>query len=259
MIYLIDADTLCFAAAVVAEGMNDVQAIWNVNNGLESHLAQYGIKDYQLFVTGKTNFRYQIFPEYKRGRPPSPEHLAACKRHLVDEYAARMSVNCEADDEIGIVSTQLWDAGVEFTIDSMDKDLDQLPGPHLSPEIMRLGVVVKEARRYYVSPQDGLRFFYTQLLTGDPVDGIKGAHNIGKTKAPKIITNCNTEQEYIEAIRPYYSCDEEMEMNGACLWLWRKENDIWKIPSSSSAVTSLDDTVREQPSMPTKNMELPTE
>lgn len=236
MTYLIDADTLAFSAASMAEGMTDVQCIWNVNNMLEKTLDDYNIRDYQLFLTGEGNFRYKIYPEYKANRlkTPRPTLLGVAKQHLIDTYGASLAVGREADDDCGIVSTEMWNNGQEFTLFHIDKDLDQLPGKHVSPEIIRLGVVVRPAKTYYVSPQDGMRFFYKQLLTGDPTDNIKGVPGIGKAKAEKLFTNCNCEQDYIEAIRPLYSCDEELLLNARCLWLQRYEGEMWEIPQFDS-------------------------
>lgn len=210
----------------MAEGMPEAHAIWNLNNGLEALLAAWNITDYQLFVTGEGNFRYTIYPEYKGNRPKQrPEHLQLCKEHLVHEYRALMSSGCEADDLIGIAAYKHLELGDDYVIVSIDKDLNMLEGLHYSPEITRGGKVVKETKRYHVSPTDAIRFFYTQLLTGDTTDNIKGAAGIGKVKAAKLLDGLLLEKEFYEAIRPYYSCEEEMELNAKCLWIWRKEND----------------------------------
>lgn len=227
MIAFIDADTLCYASASMAEGQPEANAIWNLNNGLESLLAAWNIREYHLFVTGPNNFRYAIYPEYKANRAttPRPEHLTACKTHLITEYGATQSDGCEADDLIGIEAYKRLAIDEPYVIVSIDKDLDMLEGLHYSPEIKREGKVVKEARRYHVSPTDGLRFFYYQLLVGDSTDNIKGAPGIGKTKAPRILAGLNEEIHLYRAVREYFSCDEELELNARCLWIHRKEND----------------------------------
>lgn len=226
MIALIDADTMCFASASMAEGQDEGNAIWNVQNALDALLAQWNIRDFIPYVTGENNFRYKIYPEYKGNRPKErPTHLQACKDYLVREHGAISSDGCEADDLIGIEAYRRLTLEEPYTIVSIDKDLDMLEGLHYSPELRREGKVIKEARRYHVSPTDAIRFFYYQLIVGDPTDNIKGARGVGKVKAARILGDCSVERELYSHARDCYGSDEEMEMNARCLWIWRKEND----------------------------------
>lgn len=230
---IVDADTLCFSSAAMAEGMDATQACWNVDRGLESLLARLNNFNYSLYLTGDNNFRYKIFPEYKRTRraKANPEFLKVAKEHLVKEYGAVLSDGCEADDLCGVDQTQSALNGEDTIICSIDKDLDQIAGRHYSPAIVRLGIVVREEKEYYVSPKDGLRFFYRQMLIGDSGDGIPGAKGIGKVKAEAILKDLDTEEELLNAVRDCYSCDEEMLMNGQCLYIWREMNKMWEIPN----------------------------
>lgn len=229
MQHLVDADTLCFAAASMAEEIDETQARWNVDQGLASLLARLNSTDYKLYLTGENNFRYHVFPEYKanRAKQPRPKYLKLCKEHLVTEYGAIMSDGCEADDLCGIAQCT---AEHETMIVSIDKDLNMIPGWHYSPAISRNGVVTREEQTYLVSPTDARRFFYNQLLVGDATDGIKGAPGIGKVKAGKILADLETEKDLYEAVQSYFSCDEELVMNAQVLWIWRKPNDIWQPP-----------------------------
>jgi len=43
-----------------------------------------------------------------------------------------------------------------------------------------------------------MRFLYTQVLTGDTVDGYKGCPRIGKVKAEKALRDCSNELEMLE-------------------------------------------------------------
>lgn len=241
MIALIDADTMCFASAAMAEGQDEGNAIWNVQNQLDALLASWNISSFQLFVTGPGNFRYQIYPEYKANRNAAkrPAHLDACKEYLCREHRAVMSNGIEADDLIGIEAYRHLALGDDYTIVSIDKDLDMLEGLHYSPEIRREGKTIKEARRYHVSPNDAIKFFYYQLLVGDPTDNIKGARGIGKVKATKILDGLLHEEQIWREVSGYFSSEEEMNMNARCLWIHRKENDDvterWKEWQTSSS------------------------
>lgn len=111
------------------------------------------------------------------------------------------------------------------TVVHLDKDINLVPGQHYNWELTRLGKVVREARHYFITEEEALRNFYTQLLTGDVTDNIKGVPGIGPKKAEKLLQNSSTEEEMFNVCRDAYSSIEEMEMNAKCLWMWRKMND----------------------------------
>lgn len=223
MIALIDSDTPAYAAAAMAEGQSEQIARWNVNKTIEDILRKVGTDQFQCFVTGNTNFRYQVYPEYKANRlkVKRPEYLQVCKQHLIDEWGAVESINCEADDLLGIELTRYNAEDIPAILVSIDKDLDQIPGLHYNP---------RKELQYTVTPLDGLRFFYYQLLVGDTADNIKGASGIGPKRAEKILAGLNTEWELYNAVKDFFSCEEELVMNAKCLYIWKKENDEWSIP-----------------------------
>lgn len=226
MLALLDGDTPIYAAAVMAEGQSEQIACWNFNAAIEKLLDSLNRPNYRLYCTGKNNFRYNIYPEYKANRGPDPTYREVVKQYAIEHWGAILSEGCEADDLIAIDHTMEPE---ETMIVSIDKDFDQVPGWRYNPGIMRKGVVVTPPRRYLVSPTDAIRFFYYQLLIGDTTDNIKGVPGIGKKKATKILEGLTTEEELLQAVREHYSCDEELEMNAACLHLWRKPGDIWSL------------------------------
>lgn len=211
----------------MAEGQEEQIAIWNANNALDTLLMRLGNSEYKLYVTGEGNFRFKVYPEYKANRlkQPRPQHLQAVKDHLIVNWKAIESKGCEADDLLGIEQTHCSLMDVESMIVSIDKDLDMIPGWHFSPEIKRKNVVVKPDKQYVVGPFEGLRFFYTQLLVGDPTDNIKGVVGMGKKGAEKALRGLYTELELFTAARETYGNDEEMEMNARCLWIQRKPDE----------------------------------
>lgn len=251
MLSLIDADSLCYAAAHLAEHHKEEKdpgteysqtytvdlgpqaAEAKLDSMIESLLIDLNTEEYILFCTGPTNFRYAIFPEYKqaRSKAPKPKYLQICKDRLRNHWKAVESVNCEADDLVGIEAMR--DPNREVILVHIDKDIDTIPGIHYNP---------KKKLRYIVSPRDALRFFYFQLLAGDSADGIKGAAGIGPVKANRIldsayeewIAEAGTEEElavyYFEAVQGYFSCHEELMLNARCLYIWQRENDEWHPP-----------------------------
>lgn len=218
---LIDADTLAYASAAVAENENEQIARWNANTMVLDTLRKLNTEEYQLYLTGDNNFRYSIYSEYKANRlkMQRPQYLPMVRQHLLDEWGAYMSDGCEADDMLGV--DQL--AAEEPTIIcSIDKDLDQIAGWHYNP---------RKETTYLVSPLEGLRFFYYQLLVGDTADNIKGVKGIGPKKAEKILEGLTTEKEMFEAVANVYPSEEEMLMQGQVLWIWKRKDDIWRFPT----------------------------
>ena len=236
MIYLVDADTLCYACAAVTEGQGEELAKWETNTSVERLLQEVEATEFQLYITGEGNFRHKIYPEYKaqRLKVPKPTYLEVCKQHLINEWKAIKSEGCEADDLLGVAQCEYTTKDIESCIISIDKDLDQIPGWHYNPGTKRGGSYIKEPRRYFVSPMEGIRFFYYQLLVGDSADNIKGAKGIGPIKARAILEGVNEESRLFELVQEYYSSDEELEMNAQVLWIWRKMNDKWVKPIETS-------------------------
>jgi hypothetical protein len=179
--------------------------------------------DYRAWITGKTNFRFEVATTvpYKGNRKdaPKPKHYEALRKHLM-KLGAKMSEGEEADDSVGIASTE-----GNYWIVHVDKDLDQLPGWHYNP--------VKD-EEYYVTEFEGLYSFYKQILTGDRVDNIEGIRGIGPVKADKILKDCTTEEElYAACIKAYDGNTDRVLENGQLLWLRRKTNQMWQPPSVS--------------------------
>ncbi|QZI86249.1 hypothetical protein PODOV005v1_10015 [Vibrio phage PS32B.2] len=84
-----------------------------------------------------------------------------------------------------------------------------------------------------VSPDEGAKFFCTQLLTGDTVDNIPGLPRVGPVKAEAILNECNGMEECLKAVREAYRAfygdewAERLEEQGKLLWMCREmKNDM---------------------------------
>lgn len=180
-------------------------------------------EDYDAFITGKTNFRYEVAVThpYKGNRKllERPVHYEALREKLIS-LGATISENQEADDDVGIASSQY-----EGWIVHVDKDLNQLPGWHYNPI---------KGEEYFISPFEGLVSFYTQLLTGDRIDNIVGLYGIGPVKAAKLLKGCETEEHLYQAVVAAYEAAKEpperVLENGRLLWLSRYQGQRWELP-----------------------------
>ena len=224
---LIDADNLAFACAASAED-TDTPAIAcaRASEMAEGILRDTDATEYELWLTGGSNFRYKVYPEYKANRHGAyrPKWEKAVRAFLTSSWQANTTDGIEADDMLGIRACEI---GEQAIIAHLDKDSNQIPGWHFNWELNRLGKCVREKKQYFVTLEEGNRFFYYQLLTGDATDNIKGAMGIGPVKAKALLDSLD-EREWYEAVLNCYSCEEELDLNAQCLYIWRKHNDNWK-------------------------------
>lgn len=188
-----------------------------------------GSTEASFYLSGKGNFRYDVYPEYKANRDgmPVPRWRADAKKYLADKYGATYSEGCEADDMMGIEQCN----STETIIASLDKDLLMIPGMHFSWEIRGTSKGtkwVKPAITRTVTPLEGLRHFYKQCIIGDVADNVKGIHRRGEAYANTLLDGLDTEQEMFDAVRDAYGIDEAFLMNARCLWIWQKPNDDFK-------------------------------
>ena len=100
MIALLDSDIYCYRSAAACENEDEKQAIRSVDsliiNTLMCGVDKCGyVDEWKLFLTGKGNFRNDIAvtATYKGNRADKvkPKHLAALRKHLMQEWKADMS------------------------------------------------------------------------------------------------------------------------------------------------------------------------
>lgn len=219
---IIDADFLVYRIGFSCEDAEEKTAKNRLTEWLTDMVyINLGCEDYKAWITGKTNFRnaVAVTVPYKGNRKDfvKPKHYDALREHLI-RLGAVVTVDEEADDAVAIESCidNYW-------IVHQDKDLNQLPGHHYNP-------VTNE--RYFVTEFEGLKNFYTQLLTGDRTDNIQGLRLIGPKKAEKILKDCKTEADLFAAVKQAYEDKEEpferLVENGRLLWLRREPGQIWE-------------------------------
>lgn len=228
---LIDGDLFAFRCSASAENEDEGIAFARMETLLDNCLTETKSDEFEMFLTGPTNFRYQVYPEYKATRADKyrPKHLKACKEYLSSVYDAATSENCEADDLMAIAQSSQRDT----IICSLDKDMLQVPGWHYSWAIEGGPLNkrwTKEAKLQEISPIEGLRKFYYQMIVGDASDNIKGVDGMGPVAANKLLEGLDTEEAMFDAVRTAYGLDEAMLMNGQVLWLQRNPGEVWRMP-----------------------------
>jgi DNA polymerase-1 len=120
-----------------------------------------------------------------------PVHLTRAKEFLAMAYPSLLWDNLEADDIMGIISTQRDGFG-EHIIVSEDKDMQTIPGLLFNPD--------KDDAPRRITPEQANIFHMMQTLTGDPVDGYKGAPGVGPAKAKAALAEADTPARRWEAV-----------------------------------------------------------
>ena len=236
MISLIDGDGLVYEAGFSSDSEAKKSgleyeplscAIQNLDEKLRDILDICSADDYEMFLTGKGNFRYEILPEYKANRDSShrPYWYSELRNYLIEEHEAIVSENEEADDLLGIHQSD------NTIICSKDKDLDCVPGMHYNWSPKR-----KDDGVYILTELDSLRFFWTQVLTGDPSDNVPGLFRLtGRKASSKIkqgLEGLTTNRQMFEYVRDLYG-DIDFTPMAKCLWIKRGPDDMWEVPNES--------------------------
>jgi 5'-3' exonuclease len=230
MLALVDSDTPIYSTALVSKDVSEAIAKSRLDVCISNIIRDSACSEYKLFVSGGSNFRKEIDPSYKANRTqPDPIHREALRLHLIKEWNAIECVGFEADDMCGVEQKQ----DESTIICAIDKDLLQVPGLHYSWPIIRKGITVRPAVFQEVSVEQGWRNFFTQTLTGDTSDNIKGIYGIGPKKAEKLLEDWHTEEEFYNAVYNEYVgfCMNGLEeaegiqrlhSNLDLLWIWRE-------------------------------------
>lgn len=126
------------------------------------------------------NFRLDVYEPYKQQRQEKRKPIVwkHMREHLLNNHAAKIKPNLEADDVLGILATMKGTA--ERIIVSIDKDFRTVPGKFFN---MASGELVE------ISEEEADFNFYVQTLTGDQTDNYPGCMGIGPKRAKTILQN----------------------------------------------------------------------
>ena len=222
---LIDGDIIAYRAGFSSNDLEATDAEAKVDELIDTIIedTEFISTDYQVYLTGKGNFRFDIAQTlpYKGNRKDAvkPIHLQHIRDYMMTKYEATVSEGEEADDLIAIAATKI---GMKAVVASIDKDMLQIPCFHYNLTRRELSAVGEFS---------GTKFFYTQILTGDKADNIKGLHRCGPVKAGKILAECDTEMKLWDACLEAYEGDTERVIeNARLLWLRREVDQLWEPP-----------------------------
>lgn len=157
----------------------------------------YNIVQTYIFIGGKGNFRYKIFPEYKANRKDTIKSplLPFIREYMIEELKAIESHGGEADDYI---IDGISECTGNCVVSSIDKDV-----LYHSPNIPLYDYrgyndVLGEFKS--ISTKQSRLARATQLVTGDTTDGVPGAKGVGKAWCDKNMHVDMTDYQFIKAI-----------------------------------------------------------
>lgn len=225
-------------------------SLWLVKkkmNDIKVNLEKMGVAgDTKVYLSSGGSYREKICPTYKANREGMrrPANLQGCKDYLLDECDAIVRPGeYEADDLIIMEAHSLTLSGDSIpVIATIDKDLRQYPTWFYNFDKKKLD---------NISAWNARKNFYSQLLTGDPTDGIVGIKGVGPKTAEKLLCNIDSEfdmyvvvlGEWLKRSPREVGESEELYLArilhtvrtaGQLLYLSRSEGDIWEAPLEPS-------------------------
>lgn len=217
MIANIDGDLVAYPCAASCDENDPLDvALYRCDKLMREILEMVDCEEYNLFLSGPSNFRKIVNPQYKANRTsPPPKWLQECKEYLVTEWKAQLKEYYEADDLLGIYQRE------DTVLCSYDKDLLMIPGKHFNWKKQQYGDLT------IINYSDGLQHFYAQMMIGDKTDNVIGIAGIGPVKANKALSQCDCEQDMFDYVFDKYDDPERFLMNGICLWMCREEGVSW--------------------------------
>jgi 5'-3' exonuclease len=184
-ILLIDADTPAYTACQSSEievehgdwhmvASDFKKALKRFEDTIQLWQRHFACDHVELFFTGRSNFRKTVDPDYKGHRlKRKPLGFHRLVKLALETHTAHMAEGLEADDLLGM-RCHLTSQNVVLI--SADKDLRQISCRQWNG-----------SEEVHPTPLECDRFFYQQVLTGDPVDGYKGCPGIGLVKAKALL------------------------------------------------------------------------
>lgn len=240
MINLLDGDLIAFRCAASCEPSRAKPyleppevSLWRVHDLIQRICLETNSQEIECYLGGSDNFRKKLYPEYKANRTKEPPaYLQLCREILVTQYGAKVVNGMETDDALGIAQTK-YDGNSRIC--SLDKDLLQVPGWHYNWVNQTVTLV---------SPLDGLKTFYKQIILGDKSDNVPGYDGKLRSATPKFIEKLQApldemkdEQDMYDHVFSVYF-DEQgnddiesiMHLHAQLLYVLRKEEEYWRPP-----------------------------
>ncbi len=186
-----------------------------------------------FLTAGKKQYRFKLAfsKQYKNRDSKKPPFFEFCRWYIQETYETVVCTKNEADDEMAIWQYQANELLVQdgaaqgskqarlfsgTCIVTKDKDLRMIPGWHSNPNLEK-GSPFWVDRIGWLEPKydsngkmteckgAGLKFFFAQVLMGDPVDTYPGLPFCGPVAAYDLLNGLTQEHELKEAVLEKYA------------------------------------------------------
>lgn len=205
-----------------------------------------------VYLSEGGNYRDKLatLKKYKGNRDAAhkPIHYATVGDEIRKRYKVIEARGYEADDAVSIAAHSMRKDGQRFIVATIDKDLDQIPGTHYD--------YMKKVF-YEVTEEDGARWFWQQVLSGDGTDNVGGACKIGAVRAETLVSAWEDDllaqhaddvewdaalwrhivsiyKKQRSAASCYYAGESDMEKvaleNARLVYLQRETGELWVPP-----------------------------
>jgi len=220
-----ECDRVEFKTSIDEDGYEDACEI--IDDSLKKIWEETGCDEYTIYLTGRDNFRREIYEDYKGHRPEKPILHKALSLYMLDFIDTEMVHGEEADDALGIHQTD------DTIICSYDKDLRMIPGKHYN---------FNKKEFFTITEEEGMLNFYKQLLTGDSTDNIPGLKGVGPKTAEKTLDGGVHERDLYGMVLHTYLNHKDLAdvseedvidtitCNARLLWIRREEGEMWSPP-----------------------------
>lgn len=145
-----------------------------------------------IFIRGKSNFRKEIYPDYKANRPEKHPLTNYLYDYVIQNHGAIESLNCEAEDSVAQASNKLNHQGLILYV---DHDLEELPSLMYNYQ-KEIFSKIDEKQSVYNT--------YKKLCLSEPGDNVKTTPGIGKIYFQKNFKIDFTLEQYEEALWTAY-------------------------------------------------------
>lgn len=200
-----------------------------IETRVEEIKQRLGIQEHYGYLTGKGNFREQVATSdvYKGNRKsPKPRYYQPIRDYLYLHHNAAIVDGMEADDAISIDITK--DPSIVCV--SRDKDLRQVEGWHYGYPVGKqaefpltwvdhVGHLELNTKRKLVGT--GLKFFFSQVLTGDTTDNYKGLTKVGPVKAYEILGGIDDPDVMYDTVLDMFNNEQHFKEQCILAWMLR--------------------------------------
>ena len=195
-----------------------------IHNNIEEF---YNIQETFIFIGGRGNFRYKLYPDYKSNRKEKNPLIPIIADYMLNELHAIPSVGAEADDYV--YDAYLLSEG-NCLVAAIDKDV-----LYNCPDVpfynyRSYGDTLGEFKS--ISKEESRLAIASQVVIGDSGDAIPGAYRVGKAWCRDNMHLGMTDYQFTKAIfRAYLKASggngeiakEQARLNYSVLKLYTQE------------------------------------